>query len=232
MRKILLFCLLISVQFAIAQLPQSLIEATSKVTTFDEYDGSIYDNLRFLNASVIDEKSGTFDAKLRYNIYLDVIEYKKGDELFKLVSSPTTHARINDNYHYYCEFKNQRGLKQPGYYILVELNERYRVYKKITLSIVEPGQKTSSLDVIEAGKIRKVVTYYLEERGIIMELPVDKKEMLAVFSDKADELKSYMKAEKIKLRKEEDLVRLISRYNALKSDGNIPARTLLSNSRN
>ncbi|UZO81189.1 hypothetical protein NBT05_01640 [Aquimarina sp. ERC-38] len=231
MRKILLLPFVCIVQIVVAQLPQSLIEPTKKVVMFEEYEGSIYNSLKFSNASVIDEKSGTFEAKLRYNIYLDIIEHKNENGLYKLVTSPTTHARIDNNYHYYCEFRNQRGLKQSGYYILVELNERYRIYKKYDLDIRNPVKKSASINVLEPGKIRKEVTYYLEERGTIMELPVDKKEMLAVFSDKADDLKSYMKSEKIKLRKEEDLVRLVSRYNSLKSDGNLPARTLLSNSR-
>jgi len=73
------------------------------------------------------------------------------------------------------------------------------------------------------------VSYFLEENNIIVELPLDKKEILiTAFSDKSDELKQYIKKEKIKLKKEEDLVRLVAKYNALKNLSSSPSNGLLS----
>ncbi len=228
MRKILLFLFLIISPFLFAQLPQSLLKPTKRISTFDEYDGSIFKSLRYKDASVIDEKSGTFDAKLRYNAYSDALEFKKGSELYKLVNNPTTHARIDGDYYYYCDFKTQRGLRRSGYFILVELNERYRIYKKYIVKITEPEKKGSTNGIASSGKVQIKTSYYLEERGVIMELPTNKKEILATLSDKEEELKSYIKKEKIKVRKEEDLIRLVSRYNALKSSDANPSRSLLS----
>ncbi|MHA7056015.1 hypothetical protein ACWGOQ_0002260 [Aquimarina sp. M1] len=214
-----------------AQLPQSLLKPTERLSTFDEYDGSIFESLRYKDASVIDEKSGTFDTKLRYNAYTDALQHKKGSDLFELVKSTTTHARIDGDYYYYCEFKTQRGLKRPGYYVLVELNERYRIYKKYVVKITEPDKKGSVSGTATPGKVQIRTDYFLEERGTIMELPTSKKEILAALGDKEEELKAYMKKERIKVRKEEDLIRLVSRYNALKSTGANPSRTLLSTRR-
>ncbi|WP_405208268.1 hypothetical protein [Aquimarina sp. LLG6339-5] len=228
MRKILQFLFLIMSPVLFAQLPQSLLKPTKRVTTFDEFDGSIFKSLKYKDASVIDEKSGTFDAKLRYNAYSDALEFKKGSELFELLKNPTAHARIDGDYYYYCNFKTQRGLKRPGYYVLVELNEQYRIYKKYNVKITEPDKRGSASGTATPGKVQIKTKYYLEERGVIMELPMNKKKVLAALGDKEEELKTYMKKEKIKVRKEEDLIRLVSRYNALKNmDGN-PSRSLLS----
>ncbi|WP_344820985.1 hypothetical protein [Aquimarina gracilis] len=78
------------------------------------------------------------------------------------------------------------------------------------------------------GKIKLVTTFYLEENEIILELPLSKKDLLLTFSDKEKELKEYMKKEKLKLKKEEDLLRLVARYNALKNLNANPSQSLLS----
>ncbi|KAA1245911.1 hypothetical protein [Aquimarina sp. RZ0] len=230
MRKILHILFLIISPALFAQLPQSLLKPAKRVAMFDDYEGSIFSSLRYKEASVIDEKSGTFDAKLRYNIFSDALEFKKANnELFKIVKSPTTHARIDGDYYYYCEFKTQRGSARSGYYVLVELNERYRIYKRYTLDVIEPDKKGSVSGTSAPGRVKTITTYYIEERGLIMELPMNRKSLLASFSDKETELKAYIKKEKIKVRKEEDLIRLVSRYNALKSSDSSPSRSLLSN---
>jgi len=228
-RKILQLIILGISPILFAQLPSSLFEPVKSIAMFDDYQGSIYKTLGYKDASVIDEKSGTFDTKLRYNAYSDALEFKKGADLFQLVKNTTSHARINGDYYYYCEFKTRRHLKKHGYYILVELNERYRIYKKFFAETTKPDPKGSTNGTATPGKIKMKTKYYLEERGIIMELPMNKKQILAALNDKETELKSYIKKEKIKVRKEEDLIRLVAKYNALKSSGNRPSRSLLTN---
>jgi len=222
-RKILQFLFLIISPVLFAQLPQSLVKSTEKITTYDQYDGSIYKSLRYKDATV-----GTFDAKLRYNAYTDALEFKKNKELFELVKNPTSHARIDGDYYYYCNFKTQRGISRKGYYVLVELNEQYRIYKKYDVTIIDPDKKGSVSGTSAPGEVIIKTVYYLEERGTIMELPMNKKKLLAALNDKEEELKKYIKKEKIKLRKEEDLIRLVSRYNGLKSSDSGPSRSLLT----
>ncbi len=213
-----------------AQLPASLIKLTESNDSFDDYKGSIYNTLGYTNASVINEKSGKYDVELRYNIFSDALEFKKGNELFNVIKSPTTHARISDEYFYYCEFTTRSGTKRHGYYVLVELNEHYRIYKRYILKIIEPRKSNSNISAeIEApGNIIKQTKYYIEEEGAIMELPMKKKELLYVLGDEMDKLKAYIKKEKIRLRKEEDLIRLVSKYNAIKNTDPNQSRSLIS----
>ncbi|MEW7293102.1 hypothetical protein [Aquimarina sp. 2304DJ70-9] len=228
MKKILLLFFLIISSTLLAQLPRSLLKSSQRVSTFDEYDGTLYMKARYKESSVIDEKAGAFDAKLKYNIFTDALEYNQGSKLFEILKSTTIHARIDGDYFYFCEFKTTRGLKREGYYVLVELNDKYRIYKRFTLDIKEPSKNTLT-QIAEPGVLKMITTYYVEEEGKIMELPMNKKDMLAIFSDKENELKEYLKKEKIRLRKEEDLIRLVARYNALKSTDSSPSQSLLSN---
>ncbi|WP_235016415.1 hypothetical protein [Aquimarina sp. AU474] len=199
------------------------------MSELNKYVGSVYLNKDYQKANVIDEKSRSYDARLKYNIYTDGLELKEGGQLREVIKSSTTYARIDNDYYYYCNFKNTRGVKKNGYYILVELNNNYRVYKKYSLKITDPQEMDPMTGSSVTGKIKLITTYYLENANEIQELPLNKKGILSAFSDKQSELKEYIKKEKIKLKKEEDLIRLVARYNALKNiDLNQPG-SLLSN---
>jgi len=181
MKKSILLLFLAISSTIVAQLPRSLLKSAERVTSFDEYDGSMYAKGRYKESSIIDEKSGTYIAKLKYNIYTDAIEFTKDSKLFSIVKTPTTHVQIDSDYFYYCEFKSQRGLKRNGYYILVELNDTYRIYKRLTLDIKEPD--LSLIKTSGPGQLKTITTYYLEEEGVIMELPMNKKDILVTFSE-------------------------------------------------
>jgi len=214
-----------------AQLPVSLKEISESTESYYDYKGSIYNTINFIKSSVIHEKSGKYDAELRYNIHTDALELKRRNDIaFNIIKSPTTHARLGDDYFYYCEFKTRDGIRKDGYYILVELNENYKIYKRHTLKIIEPkkGATVVTSEVENEGKIIKLTRYYIEEGGVIIELPMKKKQLLSVLGDEMNKLKAYIKKEKIRLRKEEDLIRLVSRYNAIKNVNSNQPRSLLS----
>ncbi|MFD2564107.1 hypothetical protein [Aquimarina rubra] len=228
MRNILQILIFLTTSSLLAQLPQELLRITQETKVFDTYVGSIYTNKKYQNATIIDEKKGTFDAQVRYNIFNDALEYTKDSNLYEIVKIPTTHVRIDNDYFYYCTFKDERGFKNHGYFVLVELTEQYRIYKKYDLKVTEPKSMDADTGTTQVGKIKTIETYYLEENGTAIELPTKKNDLLAMFSDKENELKAYIKKEKIKTRKPEDLVKLVSKYNALRNISN-PSRSLLSN---
>ncbi|MCK8522420.1 hypothetical protein M0D21_12620 [Aquimarina sp. D1M17] len=228
MRKILQILLLLITQIGFAQIPQHILKSSEKITKYDKYAGSIYINNKFEQSTIIDESSKTYEAKLNYNIFTDAIEYETRTDLFELSKNPTTYARINNDYYYYCNFKTRRGAKRNGYYVLMELNDTYRIYKRFKVEITDPEEKENMPGSLTMGKIKMITKFYLEENQVIVEIPTSKKELLLTFEDKGEELKDYMKKEKIKLRKEEDLLRLVAKYNALKNMETNPSRSLLS----
>ncbi len=228
MRKILHVLFFLATPLLFAQFSQP-IELTEKVSELEKYAGSVYINKEYQKANVIDEKSGTYDTRLKYNIYTDALEHTVGGKLHEVIKTPTTYARIDNDYYYYCNFQSDRGRSKRGYYVLVEMNDLYRVYKKYDLKITEPKEMDPMTGSAVTGKIKVVTTFYLEEDGVLQELPMNKKDFLSAFSDKEEELKQYIKKEKIRLKKEEDLVRLVARYNALKYSETSPSQNLLSN---
>ncbi len=229
MRKILQISVFLIAPIVCAQFSQSIATPSERVKELEKYLGSIYLNKEYQKANVIDEKSGTYDTRLKYNIFTDALEHREGGKIREVIKTPTTYARINDEYYYYCKFQNERGRKRNGYYILVEMNDNYRIYKKYALEITDPKEMDAMTGTAVTGKIKVNTTFYMEEGSMIKELPTSKKDFLTAFSDKEGELKEYMKKEKIRLKKQEDLVRLVAKYNALKNITSSPSRSLLSN---
>ncbi len=228
MRKVLQLLIFFTTTALFAQLPQHLLKSGNKLSKYDKYSGSVYVHKEAQPAHLTDESTSAYDIKLNYNIYNDALEYKTGDELFEITKNPTIYARINNDYYYYCNFKTQKGTRKNGYYILVELNDAYRIYKKHELKITDPVEMETMPGNMTMGKIKLVTTFYLEENETIMELPLNKKDILFAFADKENELKEYIKKEKIKLKKEEDLLRLVAKYNALKNINSNLSQSLLS----
>jgi len=102
-KAILIALLLCTAPTLFAQLPKHLLTETERVDNYDDYDGSIYMKFKYKNSSIVDEKVGTFDAKLKYNIYKDALEYTKGSQLYEVTKSQTVHARIDGDYFYFCD---------------------------------------------------------------------------------------------------------------------------------
>lgn len=231
MKKFLLLIVLVTSLQGFAQIPQSLLEQHTyqSAFVFDDYLGSIYKTLSFEKGSVIEEKSSVFEDELRYNIDGDIFEYNFADTMYQIKKNPQIYVRIDDEYFYYCEFQTDNFLPVHGYYVLVDMNEDYSIYKKYTIKIKHPDKNGGPDGTATPGNLRMETTYYLEEDKFIKELPTNKGTALASFEDKKDELKKYMKSQKLRLNKEEDLIRFVSKYNALKSDNIGKSRSLLVN---
>ena len=60
--------------------------------------------------------------------------------------------------------------------------------------------------------------YYLLRDGTMLSVKKEKSAILALFSDKADILKSFIEQEQLKFRAEADLVRIVDKYNVLNAD--------------
>ncbi len=237
-KKLLLLCTFCS-SILLAQLPTSIIEPIDENTSYENYIGSIWKNRKFKNSKTSNPELGDHTAELRYNVFTDDIEYLELNTkaLFRIKPDINNRIQIEHEEYYYCFFKTQRGQNRKGYYVLVELNDAYRVYKRYTLSITnyEAGNNSFTGFALSTSKnegtIKLIVTYYIEEDGKVMEIPVNKKELLALIDDDTAHLKEFIKKEKLKTKKEDDLLRVVAKYNAKQKSGGNISKSLLTNRR-
>lgn len=216
--KYFLLTLFIGFSTVQAQLPRKMIEFSQKVTSFDkDYFGSIYKQKEPSPSKVFHTTFGNHEVNLQYNVYIDAIEYELDNQTYTLLKTDPANVQIGDEFYYYGNFKTQRKQKREGYYVLIDNQEYYRIFKKYTLDIKEskPNDQIGSSSENTKGKIKLVTTYYLEENNIVIELPTKKKDMLAMFESRESELKDFFKKEKLKLKNEEDLIKFVSHFNVL-----------------
>lgn len=171
---------------------------------YSDIQGIPYYYPQFVNAKV---GNNSDSIPLRYNIFLDTIEVvEKGDvyELPKEEPTPdftflTTKEKLvfvktNDLY--------------SGYFF--ELNEgKYRILKKV-MTKYQPA--TPAPNTLIAGTPAQFILqkpiYFIQSENSFTKIPKNAKELAADFPNKAKEIKDFVDKNKIKLNREEDLIKL------------------------
>jgi len=64
-------------------------------------------------------------------------------------------------------------------------------------------------------EIIKLEKFYIIRDGEISKLPKAPKDIMPIFKDQRPALRAYIKANKLKIRKREDLIKMVTYYNTL-----------------
>ena len=193
-----------------------------------DIQGSPFLNEEFAFGNILENKSmKKVETNLRYDMYKDLfeiqlesgsetintldrtknIDYYLNGEKFVLIQS-----RIININHY------DSG---NGYVVeLIPENDNAALYKRYYVDI-KPGSKANtSYEVEIPPSIKKKVMYIVKIENDYYELPANKKEIVEVFLDNQNDLKSYIKEKKFKFKGDEkevqdQMVQLVRYYNSL-----------------
>jgi|GEM_PF-2082956 hypothetical protein len=109
-----------------------------------------------------------------------------------------------------------KGDGKPCWVEELEAGPSASVYKHYTSKFTPAiAPRNSYDDGNKASFINKGSLYVRIDGGALQELPEKNAAFLALFSQNADKMKQFISANKINLKKEEDVLRAISYYNAL-----------------
>ncbi|WP_163716649.1 hypothetical protein [Mangrovibacterium lignilyticum] len=173
-------------------------------------DGSPYLNNEFVTGDIVTKDSVQYAGlKLRYNIYNDAIEFEKGDLAIELNPNfPLLYAVIGDDIFVKAEDKD-------GFFRVVSTGKVYLVEKmKIKYNDAKPA---SGYQAAKRPSFRSLNSdYYIQSvpGGEATELS-NKNDVMSIFSDSKSEVAGFIKSEKIKIDKAEDLKKLVAYYNSL-----------------
>jgi len=147
---------------------------------------------------------------LKYNVYEDELYFKGKDDVTMKFTSPVVEFRLDSDI-YRNGFPAVKAFSQLSYFkVLAE--GKATLLKKMSKNILDVKEFNSSIAV---KKIADDKSYYLYINGKMLPLKSDKNTFLGLLSDKQNELESYLKANKINFKKEEDLIDLVVAYNKL-----------------
>lgn len=225
--KLLISILFLSIAFAASgqnneinsqnYLPFRLLttkEPTKKILNESDISGSPYLNKEFVLGSLLtNERIKYIDVPLRYNIYNDEIEFEMSEDSYLAIEAPETikKATIGNDEFIYAVKRNKKG-DQYGYYQLVsdgkvKLLSRYNI-------VFEEGTTTTGYKKPRPPRlIRNSNTFYLQIANNEPQQVSAKKDLEAIFGQQSQEMKAFIKKEKLNIRQEADLAKLIKFIN-------------------
>ncbi|WP_276392788.1 hypothetical protein [Eudoraea chungangensis] len=193
------------------------IRTSASKISLENIEGSVYFNDEFIKGDVF-YLDKLFDSyPMRYNAYNDEIEIRRSkDSPLESVYKSTSLTCIVDNQSYlYSKYFDGKGEIKEGYIIRLNQGPKFVLYEKKSKLYIEGRKAATSMHPSYPPKFDDKHEYFI---SVDREIPVlfkgSKKELSAVFgSEKTDEIKSFIKQNKIKLNKEEDLIKLLDFVN-------------------
>lgn len=163
------------------------------------------------NSALIDKFTTT--AFLRYNMYNDQMEFVKDEKIYYMKKEEGRKVRfttLNTTYKVYELYGDLQ-------FMLVKAEgSNGSLLVKQSVRFIKPEKATSQYTKAkEADFKRRKDEYYLSIGDKVVKIPSKKKSVPGVFGDKSSQIKDYMKKNKIKPGRVEDLKKLVDYFNTL-----------------
>lgn len=188
----------------------------SNTLTEKDIQGSPYLNDNFIKGSIYTvSKTQYQDIPLRYNIYNDDMEFQTNDNNVLALSTPEIVEKITfgDYTMEYIPYVTSRNVKN-GFFELI-LKGKASLYAKPQVEFLEAKDPAPYKDAEPAKFLRKDDRYYIR-LGMEAAVPCgNKKDVLGIFTDHSEELEAFIKKNKINVKKEDELKKLVEYYNSL-----------------
>ncbi len=181
--------------------------------TYANIEGSPYLFPDYREADILTCDSITYQGKIRYDLYMDEMEYKVKGTTFWISSKDNILKIILDGKTFI--YLNPPGGKNAGYYELLT-NGSCQLLCKYVVNYMEAQKAKPYQDSEPARFIRKQNLYYLKKERAAVKLITNKKSVLNYLQDKKDNVSLFIKKNHLSLKKEKDLKKLTEYYNQLK----------------
>ncbi|AXG68506.1 hypothetical protein KORDIASMS9_00721 [Kordia sp. SMS9] len=157
---------------------------------------------------------------IRYNVALDVMEVIQQNDTVVMVKENRNYViKQNKGNITYKILENVEAKEDKlGYYVQLTNGENIKLYRKDRKKFVEAKAAAyGNINKTSAKYKEQKSEFYIEygDSGSAVKLPKKKKSLIKLFASKQGDIKSFIKKNKIKVTKEQDLVRLINYANSL-----------------
>ncbi|WCO02061.1 hypothetical protein [Psychroserpens ponticola] len=197
-----------------------LIDVTPVVLN-ESVEGSPYINEKYLPATISASEGDVF--YVRYNALNDIFEVKgdknkayslnryRRDIVIEMLNLNKTYQVLG----YYDDEKNENF----GYFLyLSNPNPKTILFKKEKITFIDEQKASTGYDSSKPAKYKRLNDKFfikLEDEKILSELPSNKKAIAKLFPNHQDKVLKFIKENRIKTSKEDDLVQLINYINTL-----------------
>lgn len=196
------------------------------VYAFDMNDNTVtgtpYIENEFMPGKISVDKEGKIYS-LRYNAFNDVIELKKAGSDIEALNRDLVNVTITFNNskksyraYNYIDAKTNNGKR--GYFVVASNeNDKKPLLVKERIVFVEKQKAKSSYAKSKPAQYKRKddVYYTLTDKGIAVELPTNKKDIAQIFPEHSEAILNYIKSNKLKTSKKDDLIKLMAYINTL-----------------
>jgi hypothetical protein len=175
---------------------------------YTEIEGSPYLNDAWSRGTVKAKHNGkTYElAKMRYDLYKDELEYEENQKPYRF-GNEITEFVTNDGI-FRNGFPGTESLTARTFYqVLYDGN--VKLLKRNTVRIQTEKLYSSAT---QTKRFMKEDALYLFKNGTVTRLKKDKKALLEALGDKQADLEAFIKDQKLKITKEEDVLKVIEKY--------------------
>jgi hypothetical protein len=206
MKSGILICMvmLISVSASIAQ------QASAQ-----KIEGTPYLDEKYVDGEIYFGESARTKVPVRYNIYQDLMEYQQNGKALVLDPSTKIKKVQMGDITFIVEKLTLDGKTKYGFLNLLD-SGKVTLYSRKMIRYQEPlkGRALDGGDVPAKFSKMSDLYFYKIGTGELKEVG-NLKDLIASLPDKQDEIKQYVKQEKLSPKKEDELRKLIQYYNSL-----------------
>jgi hypothetical protein len=174
-------------------------------------EGSPYENETFVFGKAISEKMNISSPYLmRYNIYNDVIEVKDKDQINELLRSFNLYVTISNKEYHYAEYSNESNTIKKGYFTLLYRGANIELFSRKTQKYKQAVPPKNSFQPKQPAAFVDYQSYFMKKEGALLAIATNKKELIGQFPGIEADVKKFMKANKISLNSEDDIIELFT----------------------
>ena len=209
--------MLVQTNIIIAQINSSdvIMNTVNTYTSFDyrskDIKGSIYLNDDFMPAKINDDNR---IISVRYDAYRDQMEIKKDNDIYYLPKQTNYFLKFLTDNKIYRVYKNN---EKDGFFLMIHNDKKIQLLLKEKIELLEEIKPKNGYEKYKPAELKKVKNnfYFGFNDNSTKNIPKNKKELLELFPSQNNELEKYIKANKIKLSKQDDLIKLTSYLNSI-----------------
>ncbi len=188
-----------------------LINPNSRTYEYKDIEGSPYLSNDFISGLIYLKDSTLFNLPLRYNVYEDKMEFQIKGLSYSIGNPQILDKIVIGNLEYiFIDF-----IDKGSYFELVETGKCLLIKKNIIDFKPAEGPKPIEGKFIPASFVRKTDIYYI----LINKSKVFKinniRSIIEAFKDQKQNIEDFIKKEKIKKNRKEEIIKIVRYYNSL-----------------
>lgn len=196
----------------------TLLEKNGSELDLSKIKGSPYKDENFIDGFVyIKDSDSRITAGFRYNIYNDAIEFidTKDQSIKALHKKEGMDFTFGDESYIYKNKDTSKNIKSGYYKVLLMNEDATSLFVKYSCDFIQEIPAPTPLQQATLAEFKTKTSYYILIEGIMKDLPKSKKKIIEVFSSHRSEMKTYISKNKLNVKNEKDLIRIVSYYNSL-----------------